>query len=51
MVFKALSNLRVFTELDRLASTRCRCFAVLIQRSLRFYTEFFDAGNKFENYF
>jgi hypothetical protein len=50
-VFKDLSNLRVFAVLNRLHLACCRLLFSFIQRSLRFYTEFFLTGNNFKNIF
>jgi hypothetical protein len=50
-VFKDLSNPRVFTDFEPLAFACCIRVAVCVQRSLRFYTEFFVAVNKLKNIF
>ena len=47
-VLKDLSNPRVFTDLNCAAFACLRTRCCFIQRSLRFYTEFFVTVNKFK---
>jgi len=50
-VLKDLSNSRVFTDFELRCVCCCIRVAVFVQRSLKFYNEFFVAVNKFKKYF